>query len=470
MNQRTAGLRRTQPPRQASSVGRPTSSSASPVLALQRSAGNRAVTRLLTDGAGWRTAEPKSVVVQRDLGHLFETFGEVVSAGVKAVTSAPLLAVELAAQGLVPASVRLLIRNGEADENELTNTAFFLVHPELPWGVKLRPDEIAEHRQLAEEWALLRDRVVRPELARFRAARPGTGVTEGPVTPGRSAAAPRTDSEAFLDANRELLSALPASEDELLSMLDVVLRSGSATRLEYTAYDYQRPSPLPLVHQLFVARHPGVDPLTSLTDAKGKRTAALISSWEAVASKAGGWAAVGVTAAHWAEIKAIRDDLLYPFMRVVLPRIEAPGPLPVDADAGERIAHQAHAYLGVRYVLGGSYRGTDPWAADPAQEEGAGLDCSALVRGVLSDTGLTWTRGKSAGGSNVPQLRDSPDMVAVEGSPQTGDLLFRDKHVGIFIGDGLLIHAPHTGKVVSKEAYDASKWETIRRYQLAARP
>jgi cell wall-associated NlpC family hydrolase len=156
-------------------------------------------------------------------------------------------------------------------------------------------------------------------------------------------------------------------------------------------------------------------------------------------------------------------------MRIVLPRVEGPGTLDPAAGAGQRIAHQAHAYLGVRYQLGGSYRGKDPWAADPAAEEGASLDCSALVRRVLKDLGLPWEKGKSAGGSNVPQLGDSPDMAAVD-SPEAGDLLLRTGHVGIYIGGGELIHAPHSGKVVSKEPYDASKWTGIRRYRPRPAP
>ena len=437
------------------------------VLALQRTAGNTAVAGALVDHRPTAPTGIPPTAIQRDIGDLFDDLSAVATAGVTAVTSSTLWVVDAAREGPALATVRLMIRNGNEDENALTNSAFFLLHPDLPWGTRLRPDEVPEHKILAEQWAHLRNKVVRPELARVRATREVTGPAGGRAHDGpRPTPAPGggTESRAFLADHRHALSQLPASDDELVLLLDEALAKGSDVRLEYHAYNYEHPLPVPLTHRLFQHRHPDVDPLTSLADAKGKRQAAIISTWDKVAEKTGGWDAIGVTEAHWDEIKTIRDEIVYPFMRIVLPKIEGPGGLPERAGSGERIAHQAHAYLGVRYVLGGSYTGTDPWAADPSAEAGAGLDCSALVRRVLADIGLPWTRGRSAGGSNVPQLRDSPDMVEVT-DPAAGDLLFRSKHVGIFIGDGMLIHAPHTGRVVSKEAYTPSKWETIRRYQ-----
>jgi cell wall-associated NlpC family hydrolase len=88
----------------------------------------------------------------------------------------------------------------------------------------------------------------------------------------------------------------------------------------------------------------------------------------------------------------------------------------------------AMRYLGTQYVWGG--------------ESPAGFDCSGLVAYVYAQvgvslphyTGAQWNMG-------VPVSRS--DL-------QAGDLVFFDGlgHVGIYIGGGQFIHAPHTGDVV----------------------
>jgi peptidoglycan DL-endopeptidase CwlO len=89
----------------------------------------------------------------------------------------------------------------------------------------------------------------------------------------------------------------------------------------------------------------------------------------------------------------------------------------------------AMQYLGVPYVWGG---------ASPS----GGFDCSGLVMFVYAQVGVSLPHNAAAQyGYGVPV--DRSDL-------QPGDLVFFDGlgHVGIYIGGGEFIHAPHTGDVV----------------------
>jgi cell wall-associated NlpC family hydrolase len=93
----------------------------------------------------------------------------------------------------------------------------------------------------------------------------------------------------------------------------------------------------------------------------------------------------------------------------------------------------ARRLLGVRYVYGG---------ASPA----SGFDCSGFTRYVFAHFGLTlphYTFAQYDLGHSVPRSRLQP-----------GDLVFFDGvgHVGLYIGHGRFIHAPHSGTRVSVDS------------------
>ncbi len=86
-------------------------------------------------------------------------------------------------------------------------------------------------------------------------------------------------------------------------------------------------------------------------------------------------------------------------------------------------------YLGIPYQWGG---------ASPA----TGFDCSGLVMYVYSQLGVELPHQAAAQhGYGAPVPRDELEP---------GDLVFYDdlSHVGIYIGDGEIVHAPQTGDVV----------------------
>lgn len=102
------------------------------------------------------------------------------------------------------------------------------------------------------------------------------------------------------------------------------------------------------------------------------------------------------------------------------------------------IVEEAKKYLGIKYVWGGFTT--------------SGFDCSGLVQYIYKQKGI-----------DIPRVaRDQCDALTPVGISELlpGDLVFFKKdgnpvhHVGIYVGNGKMIHAPYTGSVV--------KYETLR--------
>ena len=97
--------------------------------------------------------------------------------------------------------------------------------------------------------------------------------------------------------------------------------------------------------------------------------------------------------------------------------------------SAQKVIELAKKQLGVKYVFG---------ASDPKK----GFDCSGLVVYCF----------KHAAGIELPHFTGSlvkKGKAVKRNELKPGDLIFpSDHHVGIYIGDGQFIHAPHTGDVV----------------------
>ena len=100
---------------------------------------------------------------------------------------------------------------------------------------------------------------------------------------------------------------------------------------------------------------------------------------------------------------------------------------------GERVVRYARELLGVPYVYGGS-------------SPSSGFDCSGFVRFVYQRFGITLPHSSYADfdfGRGVSRKALQP-----------GDLVFFHGlgHVGLYIGGGRFIHAPHSGTTVEVDS------------------
>lgn len=102
-------------------------------------------------------------------------------------------------------------------------------------------------------------------------------------------------------------------------------------------------------------------------------------------------------------------------------------------DGGRRatIVRTALDYFGDPYVLGGASH--------------SGIDCSGLTMNAYAAVGIA-----------LPHYVPSQDVLGVpetEAQAKPGDILVfnNEDHIGIYLGDGMVLHAPATGRTVSIE-------------------
>lgn len=94
------------------------------------------------------------------------------------------------------------------------------------------------------------------------------------------------------------------------------------------------------------------------------------------------------------------------------------------AAIGQRIVAAAAAQAGKPYVYG---------ATGPSS-----FDCSGLTGWAYAAVGISLPRSSAAQAAVMTPVSD----------PQPGDLVYMPGHIGIYAGNGMMWHAPHSGDVV----------------------
>ena len=124
---------------------------------------------------------------------------------------------------------------------------------------------------------------------------------------------------------------------------------------------------------------------------------------------------------------------------------DVPGEYFTDIEFGNMI-HEAEKYLGYPYVWGGSSPSTS-------------FDCSGFVSYVINNCGNGWNVGRqTANGlknlcTTISSSEAKPgDLVFFQGTYNTSGA----SHVGIYVGDGMMIHC---GNPISYASIETSYWE-----------
>jgi cell wall-associated NlpC family hydrolase len=120
----------------------------------------------------------------------------------------------------------------------------------------------------------------------------------------------------------------------------------------------------------------------------------------------------------------------------------------------QRIVALAHQYMGTPYVWGG--------------RSPRGFDCSGFAEYLYGKVGIsiprtTYTQWTARNGRAVKKSQLQPgDLVFFRGSDSKGGL---PGHVGVYIGNGKMIDAPHTGADVRiDDVFSFGGYMGARRY------
>ena len=113
----------------------------------------------------------------------------------------------------------------------------------------------------------------------------------------------------------------------------------------------------------------------------------------------------------------------------------------------QELLDEAANYLGTPYVWGGS--------------SPAGFDCSGFVQYVYNQLGISIKRVAD------DQLHGKGTYISSMSSLEPGDLVFFGSgdyasHVGMYVGDGVMIHSPSTGKTITYTDIEDSSYYSSR--------
>jgi peptidoglycan DL-endopeptidase CwlO len=134
----------------------------------------------------------------------------------------------------------------------------------------------------------------------------------------------------------------------------------------------------------------------------------------------------------------LRASVSQPLPRMSHPEQRAPAGAPEHVGVRERAARLALRMVGTPYRWGG--------------ESPGGFDCSGLVRWAYGRVGVDVPHNSNALfgiGRAIPRAK-----------LETGDVLFFSGlgHVGLYLGGGLMVHSPHSGKHVEIVRLDATNY------------
>ena len=130
-------------------------------------------------------------------------------------------------------------------------------------------------------------------------------------------------------------------------------------------------------------------------------------------------------------------------------RYKSKAPIPnsqyiAEHPIAQSMLDEASKYLGLPYVWGGSTP--------------AGFDCSGFVQYVCRENGIT-----------IPRVADDqlhgPGTYVSRNQLQPGDLVFFGSgnyatHVGMYVGEGMMIHSPSTGKSIEYTSIDSGYYSS----------
>lgn len=127
-------------------------------------------------------------------------------------------------------------------------------------------------------------------------------------------------------------------------------------------------------------------------------------------------------------------------VREALPQAQPQQGIHLPASAsGSEVAKFALQFQGVPYVWGGTTT--------------AGWDCSGFTRYVFQQFGV-----------NLPHQSEAQRAYGtLVSNPEPGDLMWMPGHVGIYIGNGMMVHAstPSTGTIISPTSFATFQYYRI---------